>query len=607
MGKTISFKSLPGGPTRYLVPVPGRISFVKSQYKATIRGPILQVAIAKWGKVLHIIIKQKMKRKLLGVFLLLIIFSACQQDPEIPETDMIPTSAPEKAFTLNQTHDALAKVLALSLTDRNVRLFLHAEIGKQFTNDFDILYDLIKDKEIMTEKYGPVSFSGLLKNIASGAGIEFSMFDESVLRYRNLQISSPVYYSNWDPHGFIPLVISLPEEYKEGEKMAVKAYDSDGREMMVLEEELNSPILLVRQAERVDADGMMRVDPDGFVIPQEERWVSAAEAYAFAESHLKSASSVLEEPVIQVLDDEKFHDALVARRLMYAPGETKPVNSTGITPGSMLKSAAATALAAPANFTVHPAGPYTIQLNWFQVPGAVSYEIFRQYQTDPNYLIATVNENQINYFDQNLSIGEHYTYSVRAVDAAGNRSPLTDGKESYASWRTNGRRDVIDRIFIDTDCWRWCCGLFDGKIELQYKISYLQLPGNTNIAYPGSGVISIGQKTKDQQRNKWCYYNHYMFPWDVRNHSYSYRFKMIEDDGDGNGTKIKLGVTFKVQVLKIVDISVSPGIEFTIADKDEEFGEIIIQYWEWKCGPKSYTDGYNLEPNKGKARMYLKQ
>ncbi|OQB76740.1 MAG: hypothetical protein BWX87_02814 [Bacteroidetes bacterium ADurb.Bin123] len=98
-----------------------------------------------------------------------------------------------------------------------------------------------------------------------------------------------------------------------------------------------------------------------------------------------------------------------------------------------------------------------------------------------------------------------------------------------------------------------------------------------------------------------------MFPWDVRNHSYSYRFKMIEDDGDGNGTKIKLGVTFKVQVLKIVDISVSPGIEFTIADKDEEFGEIIIQYWEWKCGPKSYTDGYNLEPNKGKARMYLKQ
>ncbi len=550
-----------------------------------------------------------MKRKLLGVFLLLIIFSACQKYPEIPETDMISNSAPEKAFTLNQTHDALARVLALSLTDRNVRLFLHAEIGKQFTSDFDILYDLIKDKEIITEKYGTVSFSGLLKNIASGAGIEFSMFDESVLRYRNLQISSPVYYSNWDPHDFIPMVISLPEEYHEGEKMAVKAYDSDGHEMMVLEEELNSPILLIRQAERVDADGMMRVDPDGFVIPEEERRVSAAEAYAFSEFYLKSASSVPEEPVIQVLDNDKFHDALAARRLMYAPGKTKPVNSTnstGIPPGSMLKSAT-TALAAPDNFTVHPAGPYTIQLNWFQVAEAVSYEIFRQYQTDPNYLIATVDETQINYFDQNLSIGEHYTYSVRAVDAAGNRSPLTDGKESYASWRTNGRRDMIDRIFIDADCWKWCCGLFDGKIELQYKTSYLQLPGNTNVAYPGSGVISIGQKTKDQQRNKWCYYNHYMFPWDVRYNSYSYRFKMIEDDGDGNGTKIKLGVTFKVQVLKIVDISVSPGIEFTIADKDEEFGEIIIQYWEWRGGPKSYTDGYNLEPNKGKARMYLKQ
>jgi hypothetical protein len=193
------------------------------------------------------------------------------------------------------------------------------------------------------------------------------------------------------------------------------------------------------------------------------------------------------------------------------------------------------------------------------------------------------------------------------VDANGNKSPLTNGLESYASWRTNGSRDIIDKIYIDSGCWRWCCGLFDGKIELQYKISYLSTPGNTNVAFPGSGTIGLGQKTRDQQRNKWYTYNHYMFPWDIRNCSYSYRFMLIEDDGSGDARTIKLGSTFKIQVLKIIDISLTSGIEFKIANKDEEFGEVVVLYWERKNGPYYDSDGYNLRPQEGNARMYLKQ
>jgi len=85
---------------------------------------------------------------------------------------------------------------------------------------------------------------------------------------------------------------------------------------------------------------------------------------------------------------------------------------------------------------------------------------------------------------------------------------------------------------------------------------------------------------------------------------------MVEDDGAGDGTTIKFGLTFKVQIFKIVDISAPLSIEFKIADKDESFGEVIIQYWERKGGPLVNgipSDGYNLMPDKGKARMYLKQ
>lgn len=574
--------------------------------KATIRGPVLQAATAKWAKC-RVLNKPTMKRKIAGVFLLLIFFSACQKEADPPELSVNPSCLPEAVFTIDQTHDLLARVLALSLTDRNVRLFLHSEIGKQFTGDYDILYDLIKDREVESDKYGAVPFSELLGNVALDAGIDFSPFEKSVLNYKNLQISCPVYYGDWDPLSTLPMVVSLPEGYNEGEGIAVKAFDPAGNESLVLEVEIKNPILLVRLAERVDAAGMLRVDPEGFVIPENERSVSAAEAYAHAGERLKSASAIQEEAIIQVLDNEQFREALEARRQLYAKERREAPDPPQPIPPPYLKAGTAVTLAPPANFTVHPAGPNTIQLNWSQVTGAVAYEIFRQYMTYSNCLIATVDCNQVNYFDQYLPSGKNYTYSVRAVDAAGNRSVLTDGKESYASWRTNGRRDIIDRIYISTECWKWCCELFDGKLEFQYKTSYLIIPGNTNVTYPGSGLNSLGQRSSSQQKGKWCYYNHYLFPWDVRCSSYSYRFMLTEDDGAGNGTKLKLGITFKIQLSKIIEISIPPGIEFTIADKDEGFGEVIIQYWEGRNGTSDYSDGYDLVPDRGDARMYLKQ
>jgi hypothetical protein len=549
-----------------------------------------------------------MKSKVIGISLLLALFSACQKESDLPEL-VTDTSAVNNVLTTDMIHNTLARVVALSLEDNNARLFLHEEIGKQFTGDYDILYDIIKGKEILSEKFGNVSFASYLESVAGEHEIDFSPVRDYLAKCKNLQISCPVFYKDWDPASMTPLVIGLPVDYNEGGRMPVKGYDLEGGENICFEEDIVTPVLLVRIAERVDAEGMMRVDPDGFVIPEEERTVTAREAYDYAVEHLKSAGIWQTEPVIEVVGNDEFMERLVSRRSMYSYPEGEPSIGTGkiLDPG--LKSATATAISAPSTFSVFPAGPYTIQLSWSQVPGAVSYEIYRQYMTYPNYLLATVGSDQINYYDQYLGTDFGYTYSIRAVDASGNASPLTNGLESYASWRTNGNRDVIDKIFIDSDCWKWCCGLFDGKIELQYKTSYLTLPGNTNTAYPGVGVNSLGQKTKDQQKNKWCYYNHYLFPWDVRTKSYSYRIVMVEDDGAGDGTTIKLGLTFKVQIFKIVDISAPLSIEFKIADKDESFGEVIIQYWERKGGPLVNgipSDGYNLIPDKGKARMYLK-
>jgi hypothetical protein len=548
-----------------------------------------------------------MKKVVSEVLMILMILSACQKETEWQDVSTSPEPFPVKTVSQDRTHDALAKVLALALTERQVRLFLHSEIARQFTGDFDILYDLIKDKDVESENYGLVKLSELLQNKAREAGFDFSMFENASFGYKNLQISSPVYFENWNPDTYLPLVISLPVDYQEGEGRMVSAFDANGVETMVSEDNIKDPFLLVRQAERVDSEGLMRVDVDGFVIPEGEKFFSAKEVYEMSVSSLKSADAVQRESVIEVLDNETFQKTLKSKRSMVSDVSFVPKDKPASVVEAGLKSANSVSVDTPGNFRVNPAGPYTIQISWNQVAGAAGYEIYRQYDTWPNYLLATVGPDQINYYDQYLNIGDHYIYSVRAVDASGNASPLTGGLESYAGWRTNGSRDIVDKIYLDSDCWSWCCGLFDGKIELQYKISYLLTPSNTNVAYPGSNVNNLGQKSRDQQRGKWCTYTHYLFPWDVRNCSYSYLFKLIEDDGAGDGKTVKLSTSFKIQLAKIVDFSVTPGIEFKIASGDEEFGEVIIQYWEWKNGPGIYTDGYNVMPKKGNARMYLRQ
>ena len=175
-----------------------------------------------------------MKKIISEVLIVLLFLSACQKEPEWQEVSTNPEPFPVKTVSQDRTHDALAKVLSLALTDRQVRLFLHSEIARQFTGDFDILFDLIKDKEIESEEYGLVKFSELLQNKAREAGVDFSMFENASFRYKNLQISSPVYFENWNPDSYAPLVISLPVDYQEGEGTMVSAFSANGNEISAI-------------------------------------------------------------------------------------------------------------------------------------------------------------------------------------------------------------------------------------------------------------------------------------------------------------------------------------------------------------------------------------
>jgi hypothetical protein len=79
--------------------------------------------------------------------------------------------------------------------------------------------------------------------------------------------------------------------------------------------------------------------------------------------------------------------------------------------------------------------------------------------------------------------------------------------------------------------------------------------------------------------------------------SYNYKFKMIEDDGDGNGTKVTLGINWSVVIAEVIELKENPvKIEFTIANSDDQFNELEVNYGEKGVGCK-----------KGNAKIYIAQ
>jgi hypothetical protein len=203
----------------------------------------------------------------------------------------------------NKIIDELSQVIALSLTENDVRRMLHNELNKQFTFDYDILYSFVADKEVNT-KFGKLKYVELLHKLAADNNICLDYLDKNLENFKNLQISAPSYFEGWQTENFIPEVISLPVEYIENKSIKVKSYASNGTFSLVTEEDINKPFLLVRESERVDPTGMIRVDINNFVLPPNYRTLTAYSAYKISELKSFSENENMESVIIKVPDNE---------------------------------------------------------------------------------------------------------------------------------------------------------------------------------------------------------------------------------------------------------------------------------------------------------------
>lgn len=203
----------------------------------------------------------KTKLKLSTLVLLMagiVSTSACKK--ELTDENAISESPisekKEVLMKIDQDIDFIAKQLASSLNEKEIRQFIKNEALKKFDGDFDILYKDAKSKIVNGKTFqnhlagtGTTSLS-TTKSMSSTP--EQSKKLESIGNYVPLlNIAVPVNIEKWDTENFTPLVAVRPIGYNEKTTDKIKAYDTEGNiHWLNAKEQPDFPVIVIGLNER---------------------------------------------------------------------------------------------------------------------------------------------------------------------------------------------------------------------------------------------------------------------------------------------------------------------------------------------------------------------
>jgi Protein of unknown function (DUF3103) len=161
------------------------------------------------------------------VGLSLCLWSCDKQDKNVqPSEDVIAKELSQNEHFTRM--EEVAKALAKSMGDKQVRSFIKTEASKQMDGDYDILYNWVDDKMIVGKSLesiivdntatSPLAKTNALKNLrVTATSIPL------------LNISVPVNIDKWDTENFEPLVAVSPYSFKDEKDVTfIKAYDKQG-------------------------------------------------------------------------------------------------------------------------------------------------------------------------------------------------------------------------------------------------------------------------------------------------------------------------------------------------------------------------------------------
>jgi hypothetical protein len=138
----------------------------------------------------------------------------------------------------------IAKILAKAIHDENLRKFIKEESLKKFDGDYDVLFQLVKDKKIDNK----TSIYSYLSSFAKSPD-EFKLIIENLPL---LAVYVPTFLSSnkWDTSVQIPIIAVRDKDDR------LIAFNSEGESVELSpKEEPNIPILVVKISDKVVLEG----------------------------------------------------------------------------------------------------------------------------------------------------------------------------------------------------------------------------------------------------------------------------------------------------------------------------------------------------------------
>ena len=186
-----------------------------------------------------------MKVKNLMMLALFALMASCTKDESIPNAVKMETPTFTDAGYQRKVY--LAKTLAKALTSPDVRSFLRKEALKTFDNDYDVLYALVRDKEVARKG----TFEEVLSSYADSKEHFKKVIEEEPLLTIYVPELAKWDAIKWDTDKEVPIV-AIRNEHREKESTKVLAFDKNETvSYLDYDIEPNVPVLVIKDNERI--------------------------------------------------------------------------------------------------------------------------------------------------------------------------------------------------------------------------------------------------------------------------------------------------------------------------------------------------------------------
>jgi hypothetical protein len=495
----------------------------------------------------------------------------------------------DDAVAINKNINDLTAIIASAVgKNSELRKAIQSQVALKFDYDYDALLISFLDMDIAGEKFEEI----LAKN--SNGKYSAKQIRKIIEESGYLQISIPVHFESFNPEKDTPLVVAIPANTDEKTVKDFNAFDKNGNITKIsAKEKPDCAVIVINQSERVDNNGLVTVDPNGFYLPENLR-IHFTEAIneARERADLKSSGNV--KSIIDIVSDEEYTAVL-----------SKYGKKEDFHESASIDNSFKSTLAEPV-FFAEPLAEKAADLKWNTYPGANRFLIYRSgnvnvggvktYKAD--LLIKTLIDSYtmtdlVDYSNEEYKYYMKY-YNGTTFLAQSNSMTL------HSSHRKNNGLEYLSRVVASEQMVRILEGWWVSELEIRIQIVYKNYTGT--IAQNPAVGFDIPTHGKGRLRDvNWTGQKN-LFRWDRQGYDYgAYSVVMEEvDKSDVHNEKQDLWmswVRFAVNSTNNTEYKeVAEQILYTatVLDLPDYIGSLSIKWWDpndtlWEINPTGFS------------------